>query len=251
MNKIRIAYKLTFSILGLATLLSCYIYNVVNGETIRNDYSGNYEIYTIDFLTTFTMLSNLFVLFWMLLAAIFYKKENDSKFLSYNCALTAGVYITVTFIIYNFVLVPLDTGFPSKPFDQYVTVVDHIITPIAFIIYLLILMPKKEAVNLNEFFLKRFWVIFCLILGYCILTMLRGELRFRSSGTTYVGEGYNLLYPYFFLNVHQTGPLGIPGYGWFMIAFIAIVGILIGFCYLYNWLNNIIIKKAFYQKMAG
>ncbi|AHI53246.1 Pr6Pr family membrane protein [Spiroplasma culicicola] len=234
-------YKWLFGLLSFATIVSYYIYNIVEGSEIKNVYSGSYETYTIDYFTTFTLLSNVLACSWFLTAAIKPKKEGSGLFLSYTSANSIATMITVTFLIYNFVLVPLDTGFPSHPVDQTNTIINHIITPIAFVIYAVVLMPNKSSINLNEFFIKRFWIQFTMVLGYCIFAMVRGELRYNS------GEEYqNILYPYFFLNIHAQGPLGIAGIGWFFIAFFGIIGLLIGFSYLYNYLSNLTVKSKFY-----
>ncbi|ARU92065.1 hypothetical protein SCLARK_001561 [Spiroplasma clarkii] len=133
MNKIRMAYKLTFAIWGLASILAAYLFKIIDGTEIKTTYLGNYEIFTIDFLSTFTILSNFLVLFWLLFAAIFYKKEGEAKLLSQTSGLIASVYISVTLVIYNFVLVPLDSAFPKDSFNQYVSIMNHVINPLAFV----------------------------------------------------------------------------------------------------------------------
>ncbi|AGR41155.1 Pr6Pr family membrane protein [Spiroplasma taiwanense] len=251
----QINYKLFFGFLSFITIFSCYLYKIIDGSEVINNYSGNYEIYTIDFFTTFTLLSNVFVQVWFLYAGFNHKNEGKTKFLSHTTANSLATMITVTFLVYNFVLVPIDTGFPKAHFDRYVTVVDHMITPIAFVIYVIFFMANKEKISLNQFFIKKFWTQFTLVLGYCIFAMLRGELRYGSNSDLYYKEENgevvrNIFYPYFFLDVHHQGPLGLSGAVWFIIAFVLIVSIMIAFSYLYNFLSNIMMSKNYYKKIS-
>ncbi|QEH61941.1 hypothetical protein SCHIN_v1c07460 [Spiroplasma chinense] len=242
-KKIRLIYKWVFGLLSAFSIIFYYIYNLVDGQVIATDYFNSYETYTIDYFTTFTLLSNVLVCVWFLVAAIDYKKEGQTKILSQTTANCVAVMITVTALIWNFILVPLDDAFPSKPIPQTANVINHIISPIAYVVYVLVLMPNKININLNDFFLKKFWIHFTLVISYCIYAMVRGEMRYHS-GPEYKG----ILYPYFFLNIHGDGLIGIPGVGWFFIAFFLILGIMIGFSYLYNWINNKVCKAKYYQK---
>ncbi|WP_339021674.1 hypothetical protein [Spiroplasma endosymbiont of Atherix ibis] len=245
----QLTYKYFFGLLSFFTIFSYYIWNIVTAKEINSTYSGNYEIYTIDYFTTFTLLSNVFVQAWFLYAAINHKNEGKTKLLSYTTANSISTMITVTLIVYNAILIPVQ-GFPTHPFSIFVTLIDHAIVPIAFILYVNLFMRNKEQVNLKQFFIKKFWIQFMMVLIYCIFAMIRGELRYNTSSDLYYKEVVrNLLYPYFFLDVHHTGPGGIPGYGWFFIAFFAITGLLVGFSFLYNFINNKVITKNFYQKI--
>ncbi|WP_338985659.1 Pr6Pr family membrane protein [Spiroplasma endosymbiont of Diplazon laetatorius] len=246
----QVTYKYFFGLLSFFTIFSYYIWNIVTAREVNGDYQGNYEIYTIDYFTTFTLLSNLLVQIWFIYAAINHKKEGRTKFLSNTTANALATIITVTLIVYNGILIPVE-GFPSHPFSIFVTLVDHAVVPVAFILYINLFMTNKEQVGLKEFFIKKFWIQFAMVLSYCLYAMVRGEFRYNSSGDYYYNakEGINLLYPYFFLDVHHVGPGGIPGYGWFFIAFFAILGMLVGFSFLYNFINNKVINKGFYQKL--
>ncbi|ASP28300.1 hypothetical protein SCORR_v1c05280 [Spiroplasma corruscae] len=244
----KLTYKYTFGILSCLSIYTYYFYKLISGHGI-SDYNGNYEIYTLDYFTTFTLISNIFCQVWLLLAAIRPNKEGDSKFLGYTTALNFAVMITITFIVYNGILVPLDTGFPTHPYDAFATVVNHIITPIAFVTYFLFFMRNKKKVELNTYFIKKFWILFVMVLTYCIFSLIKGEIRYQSHSELYTTpKGGNIWYPYFFLNIHNpNGPMGIPGAAWFVIAFILIVGVMIGFTYLYNYVNNQFIKTKFYK----
>ncbi|AHB36520.1 Pr6Pr family membrane protein [Spiroplasma apis] len=246
----QVSYKLFFGILSALTLYSYYLYNVIDGSEIKDTYYNNYEIYTIDYFTTFTLLSNVLVHVWLIYSGIKHKNEGKTKLLSYTTANALATMITITFLVYNCVLIPVN-GFPSSAFSVFTTLVDHAIVPVAFVIYVLFFMTGKQRVGYNEFFLKKFWIQFTLVLGYCIFAMVRGELRYANeSYYSYLnssGKVQNHLYPYFFLDVHHNGPMNLPGYVWFMIAFVGIIGIMIGFSYLYNFLSNSLIKKNYYR----
>ncbi|ELL44963.1 Pr6Pr family membrane protein [Spiroplasma melliferum] len=245
-------YKLFFAIVGLVILGWAFINGILNQNDIINHYNGDYTVYTLDFFTTFTCLSNLGILFWFLISGIRHHQENKNKIQSYPVALAAACYITITFIIYNCLLLPTQP-LPGSPIGWITTVIDHMTNPIAFVIYILFFMENKQEINLKQFFRKNFWKYLLVLLGYCAYAMIRGELR-RLSGNHFTWPGNepgiieNRWYPYFFLNIH-TPFLGIPGYVWFFIAFFAILGILIGSMYLYNYCNNKIIKTKFYQTL--
>ncbi|WP_342274880.1 Pr6Pr family membrane protein [Spiroplasma endosymbiont of Cantharis lateralis] len=247
--KFQLIYKYFFGLLSFFTIFSYYIWTIATAGEVNGDYQGNYEIYTIDYFTTFTLLSNVLVQFWFLYAAINHKNEGKTKMLSYTTANSLATMITVTLIVYNGILIPVE-GFPTHPFSIFVTLVDHAIIPVAFILYVNLFMSNKEKVNYKEFFIKKFWIQFTMVLIYCIYAMFRGELRF-NSGDYYFTENINLLYPYFFLDIHHVGPAGIPGIGWFFIAFFGIIGLLVGFSFLYNFINNKVMDKQYYKKING
>ncbi|AKX34174.1 hypothetical protein SLITO_v1c05260 [Spiroplasma litorale] len=260
LKNFKITYKYFFAILSCISIYTYYFYKLFSGHGL-DTYNNNYEIYTLDYFSTFTLISNILCQIWLLWAAITPKKEGNSKFtsrkkfvfLSHTTALTFSVMITITFIVYNFILVPIDTGFPTHSYDAFATIVNHIITPIAFVVYFLFLMDNKREIDLNRFFTRKFWIQFTILISYCIISLIKGELRYRSDSQLYnTPSGKNTWYPYFFLNLHNAnGPLGIPGYGWFIIAFILIIGVMIGFTYLYNFINNCIIKTKYYKKYIG
>ncbi|AUM62612.1 Pr6Pr family membrane protein [Spiroplasma monobiae] len=240
-----ITYKLFFGLLSFFTIFSYYIWNIISAHEVNGTYLGNYEIYTIDYFTTFTLLSNVIVQAWFLYAALNHKNEGKTKLLSYTAANSLATMITVTLIVYNALLIPVE-GFPSHPFSIFVTLIDHALVPIAFILYVNIFMKNKDKVSLKEFFIKKFWIQFVMVLSYCVFAMVRGELRI-NSGDYYLKQG--IVYPYFFLDVHHIGPGGLPGVVWFFMAFFAILGLLVGFSFLYNYINNKIIEKPYYQKL--
>ncbi|ALD66298.1 hypothetical protein [Spiroplasma cantharicola] len=247
--KFQLIYKYFFGLLSFFTIFSYYIWNIVTAGEVNGVYKGNYELYTIEYFTTFTLLSNVLVQFWFIYAAINYKQEGKTKILSHTTANSFATIITVTLIVYNGILIPVD-GFPSHPFSIFVTLIDHALVPLAFILYVNLFMSNKEKISLQNFFINKFWIQFVMVLSYCIFAMIRGELRF-NSGDYYFNESenVNLLYPYFFLDVHHVGPGGIPGIGWFFIAFFGIIGLLVGFSFLYNFINNKVIEKEYYKKI--
>ncbi|AXK50948.1 Pr6Pr family membrane protein [Spiroplasma alleghenense] len=233
----KICYKLVFGINGICILLWGYISGMLNTEMITNQYHGNYQLYTEEFITTYTFLSNILVLTWLIFSGVFHKWENKNKYQSQNFALAISCYISVTFIVYNFVLIPVE-GWPSSASDQAITIFDHMINPIVMVCYLVFLMDGKQKVGVKKEFLTKFVWIWAGTLGYCVFAMLRGELRI-NSGDYFKG----MEYPYFFLNVHSG--LGVV---WFIMAFISISGMLVGFSMLYNFASNKMIEKEYYKK---
>ncbi|AHI53591.1 hypothetical protein SSABA_v1c01790 [Spiroplasma sabaudiense Ar-1343] len=236
----KISYKLIFGINGFCILLWAYISGMLNLDYITNTYNGNYQLYTEEFITTYTFLSNILVITWLIYSGIFHKNENKNRFQSQGYALAISTYISVTFIVYNFVLIPVE-GWPSSASDQATTIIDHMVNPIVMVVYFVFFMENKTHVSLKEIMKNKFIYIWMGTLAYCIFAMVRGELRFAS------GEYFkDLLYPYFFLNIHAH--LGVV---WFVMAFIGISGMLLGFSVLYTFASNRMIKKPYYQKMAS
>ncbi|PPE06281.1 Pr6Pr family membrane protein [Mesoplasma corruscae] len=238
MTKFKISYKLFFGLLSFTVMIAYYVWGIFNNNDIIDVYNGNYETFTIDYFTTFTLLSNVLVHAWLIAAGINYKQEGKSKLLGHTTANTLATLITLTFIIYNFVLIPVQ-GFPTQTFSWITSIINHVITPIIFVIYVNFMMENKEIVIKKEYILKKFWIPFTMTLAYCLFAMFRGELRLKSGYTE------SILYPYFFLNVHKVGPMGIPGYGWFAIAFVLVVVILFSFSFLYNCINNKMVTRKF------
>ncbi|WP_338972751.1 Pr6Pr family membrane protein [Spiroplasma endosymbiont of Panorpa germanica] len=236
----KICYKLIFGINGICILLWGYISGMLNTEMIQNSYRGDYQYFTEEFITTYTFLSNILVLTWLIYSGIFHSRENKNKYQSQGFATAISCYISVTFIVYNFVLIPVE-GWPSSAADQAITIIDHMVNPIVMVVYLVFLMENKTKINLKEFFIKKFIWVWAGTLAYCVFAMLRGELRVNSDPNF---EGR--YYPYFFLDVHSG--LGVL---WFLMAFVSITGMLIGFSFLYNYASNQMIEKDYYKAWSG
>ncbi|QGS52034.1 Pr6Pr family membrane protein [Spiroplasma tabanidicola] len=256
-EKILLAYKIFFSLMSMIVIYGFYIFKLVDQTELSQKFSGNFEMMSMEYFTTFTLLSNVFCQVWFLIAAIQWKKEGLTKATNYTTATSLATLITVTLVVYNAVLIPV-AGFPKEAFAAFSSIYSHVIMPIAFVVYVLFLIPRKEEVGLKQFFLKKFWIQFLVIFLYCVFALVRGELRYQSMQNTdpnnniYTfsdenGNIKNYIYPYFFLDLHSKGLAGIPAYGIFVITFSGVLGFMIGISFLYNYSSNLIIKKSYYQ----
>ncbi|QBQ07764.1 hypothetical protein SGLAD_v1c05650 [Spiroplasma gladiatoris] len=257
-EKILFSYKMVFIILSFLSIYGYWIWRLIDKADLNNKYHGSIELLTIEHFTTFTLLSNVFCQVWFIIAAIQYKREGLTKATSYTTASTLLTCITVTMLVYNAVLIPI-SGFPTGVIPQLSNIYNHVFMPIGFIVYVLFLMPRKKEVELNQFFLKKFYIQFLIIFIYCIFALIRGELRYQSENNGIYkyyemvnGElkEKNFFYPYFFLNVHdKKGVGGIPGIAIFFMTFVGILGLMIGLSYLYNFSSNLIIQKNYYKNL--
>lgn len=135
-------YKLFFAIVGLAILGWAFINGILNKNDIMNRYNGDYNVYTLDFFTTFTCLSNLGILFWFLISGIRHHQENKNKIQSYPVALAATCYIIITFIIYNCLLLPTQS-LPGGAIGWITTVIDRPYNKSNWICYLHLIFYGK------------------------------------------------------------------------------------------------------------
>ncbi|AOG60590.1 hypothetical protein SHELI_v1c06390 [Spiroplasma helicoides] len=248
-------YKILFAVLSIIAVYGQWVYKLIDNSNYGSDtqlmYHGNNELATIEHFTTFTLLSNIFCQVWFINASINCKKEGLTKGTSYTSAMTLSILITITCLVYNLVLTPV-SGFPKDIVGVLCSIMNHIIMPIAFVCYVIFLMPRKRKVNLNLFFTKKFWIPFTIILSYCVMAMAKGELRWSSMDRSiyeYVdslGKNKDIYYPYFFLNIHKD-QFGLPGYAIFILTFFGVFGLMVGITYLYNYANNKIVEKKYYQ----
>ncbi|WP_368487010.1 DUF1600 domain-containing protein [Spiroplasma sp. DGKH1] len=169
------SYKLLFAIIGISILIWNLIGGYFDNYTINIVYKGDYNDYTINFFSTFTGWSNIMLLVWFLYAGICHQLENKRKLLSYPVALTVGLYITITFIIYNCLLVPTQ-GFPSDPRNVITTIFDHIINPLVFVIYVICFFENKQPVKSTVLLKKYLAKIIGFLLIYCFYAIVRGGI---------------------------------------------------------------------------
>ncbi len=66
----------------------------------------NYAVYTIWWISFFTTQSNFLVIIWFVIAIIYHRQKGIIKPLKKYFSLSVAVYINVTCLIYNFVLLP-------------------------------------------------------------------------------------------------------------------------------------------------
>lgn len=148
---------------------------------IQNRVTGVGET-VIRYFSFFTILTNILVA--LAFTAAFLNKEGAKKsFFVQSKTLTAiAVYITIVGIIYNTVLrfIWVPTGW-----DMVANELLHLIIPVAFIIFWLLFVPKKniEWKNILP------WLIYPLV--YLIYTLIRGS--------------FANWYPYPFIDVAKIG----------------------------------------------
>lgn len=231
-------FKLFFGLFLTATLLYTWLDSLINGITLTDAEKAsapNWEWYiqdkgdyTLNFLSYFTIQTNIFVALWFVLSAIFHNKEGkkSSKWFGPYVALGVTTFITITGVIYNTMLLPTQLGRTGFHF-WYTTVVEHMVSPIVMIVYFLAFMNKEKGSVLETkgFLKEKLWLFYLYPIIWLVVMLIRGEFRYQA------GKAY--AYQYFFINVHETS-YGLPGWAWLIIAFVIIVLIIVGFTSLYN-----------------
>lgn len=212
-------YKISFALLGSLTCIIPWLINLFNPAIFdKGDYTFNYFSY-------FTTQSNIFVWLWFYIAAFKIDKEGKIKSLSYNLTLIITVYISVTFIIYNLVLLPIN---PPKNAEHWIrSVIEHLICPIGMVIYFIFFYEANKVTNNNTYWKKEVWKLYPYLIGYATFMIIRGEFRYRIDKPD--------PYPYFFLNIHQK-TLDLPGAIWLIIVLLIVSSLLFSLGTGYNTL---------------
>ncbi|AGM26341.1 hypothetical protein SSYRP_v1c07510 [Spiroplasma syrphidicola EA-1] len=259
----RFWFKIAAIFIGLFAILGEYINGMVNisnvwripeGSTDKvyvwalYDAQGNlhwdYAGYTVFFLSFFTIQTNILVVLWFIFAAIWHTKEGVHKFLKPYFSLAVAVYISITCIVYNLVLLPVGIansgsgkGSALSAFSWVIQTFLHFIVPMLCIIYVIFFLKKDNLVS-NKQFIKKYYgnyVIYVVVYG--VYAIIRGLLREFS------GKLVSTAYPYFFLQVTAPKILGLPGYAWFIIVVFVLLAMILGFATLYNFAFNRLNKK--------
>lgn len=234
----RFYFKLFFGLFFLAVLLYHWLNPIINGIYLTDEQKAearNWEWfiqdkgdYTLNFLSYFTIQTNIMVALWLILSALFHDQEGKqtSKWFNNYMALAVTTYITITFVVFNTMLLPRllnRVGF----FFWFTLIIEHILVPIVMIVYYLFFMKKeKTTVLATKAYLNKYLIVYYFYpLFWLIIMLIRGEFRYHA--------GKAIPYQYFFINVHSA-TYGLPGWLWLIIAMF-IVGILIfGISTLFN-----------------
>ncbi|AVP49156.1 Pr6Pr family membrane protein [Williamsoniiplasma luminosum] len=191
---------------------------------------ANFGDSTIQTFSYFTTLSNIAVGVWLLLAA--FKPQNEGKkgFLSYGMTLVVTTYITITMLIYNGMLLPqmLASGRNLTPVGWLESVVEHMVMPLAFILYICFFFKSEVCYTKKQFMKKEWWKQLLVLAIYAIYIMVRGEMRYQG------GKPKSTQYPYFFMDIHADNMMGMPGWAWLIIAMIFVIAICLGFSMIYH-----------------
>jgi len=236
----RFYFKMGFGIFFTMTLLYAWLSPLINGINLIGDpnppaVNGNWFIhdkgdFSFNLLSFFTIETNIFVALWLICAAIFHEREGkaDSKWFGQYMALAITTLIAITGIVYNTMLLPVIT--PVGFYGWFTNIVFHMVCPPVMVIYFLFLMKREKTTVLTTqlFWRKHLWKYFIYPISWSIVMLIRGEFRYEA--------GKAWAYQYFFINLHKTS-FGIPGTGWFVIAFIFISGIIFGVSTLFNWIT--------------
>ena len=249
-DKLKIFYKLFFSLLVFGFVLSGWIINLnslhANQDIYMQKHNNKASYFLIDgytntafYFSFFTIQTNIFCLSFMFLAAIFHKKEDKIWFLKNKIALMITIYITITFLIFNTMLLPLviAQNLFTNAYQWIDTIVMHVICPISFIYFYLRLFNREQKINKNYLYKKQIpmtviyplvWFIFNMLKSILISSTVKNSIVLKNKLD--LKQSY---YQYFFMNL--TGKtFGAPNYIWFFIALIFILSIIIGLSYLYN-----------------
>lgn len=194
--------------------------------------SAGYGEYTIANFSFFTILSNIAVGLWFLVAAFKPLKEGKKGLIGYEPSLMVTTAITVTMLIWLTALMPGNVmgGKDITWFRWFAGITQHVVFPLLLIFYICLFWKPDHIFKNKEYMKKGWWKIVALILIYGVYILIRGELRYQGD------KPHDTQYPYFFLRIHDAKLPGLPGPGWmwFLIIVAVIIGICLGFSIAYN-----------------
>ena len=170
-NWYKFSYKMFFSLLSLGVLLAGWIQGIIDLSQIQNDvisksthldyYNIDANTYTLNYFITFTVQSNLLCIAFFLLASMFPRKEGQWQVISQKIGLPVAIYITITGIIFNSMLLPVAVakGEMNGAFPWFETQVMHTVLPIAFVVYIICFLENPKKLYLSIFIKKLFGFI--------------------------------------------------------------------------------------------
>ena len=194
-------YRLIFCILEWTSLIIMIVMTFI---------SFNGSLYS-----TFTFQSNLLVALWLTITLIFYKRDDKPKLLNPGVRGAITLYITVTFLVYAFILAPSSDS-PPQGINLFTTLMVHYLIPIAMIIDWLI----TEANNQYKWTYLLYWMIYPV--AYLVYSLILGAFN---------------IYIYGFFDVTKIGILGLL----FVIIGLTFLFLLLG-C-LYIFINRKLLNK--------
>ena len=220
---IQIAYLLITCIIGvIGTLLSV-------GAFSRR--------FKWDFYVYFTNLSNYFCLIILFIELIKALINKNNEFVSPTPKLKfiGMMSIILTFVVFNFILGP---GRSLKENLKFESLSFHVIMPILFVGDYFIFYDKQK--------MKLSYPILGLVFpaGYLVFIIIHAAiLNFDTSILSL--NGYSpLIYPYFFINFEQNGPIGVLKYAILIVCAMLVVG------YLFYGIDKISFNKKGDRSMA-
>lgn len=193
----------------------------------------NYGGFIIAHFSYFTVLSNLAVGVWFLLATFKANKEGKAGYIGYRPTIILTTFITITMLIWLGLLMPtnLANGQKMSAVDWFYGLTEHALFPLLFICYVVTTFKTDSTLMNSKSYMKKEWknIIFILLIygAYCLI---RGEIRYQGNQPTATQ------YPYFFFQIHDGKVNGLPGVAWFVIALLLIAIISVIFSSSYNLL---------------
>lgn len=155
----------------------------------------------LDYLSYYTIQTNLLVVIWLIIAIIYWKRERGHPILRPKIKGAFTLYISATFIIYAVLLAGL---WEPEGADLYLSSISHYIAPIAFMIDWL-LFEKRQTYQWKYAFQ---WLVYPL--GYLGYSLVYGRITGRY------------LYP--FLNVPVLGWGGLTIRVAILVVFFIVLG---------------------------
>ncbi|WP_425380854.1 Pr6Pr family membrane protein [Spiroplasma endosymbiont of Polydrusus pterygomalis] len=253
-------YKVTIVILSIFGLLTDYFWNIFHldkvvssDETNNNIYPWavydktgtishwNYAGYTMSWFSFFTTQTNILVLIWFLIAIKNHLQEEKSNILQSYFSLATAVYITITCLIFNFLLLPmslLNTNIVLNVWQWIAQLLLHTFIPILTVVYIIVFAKHAQLISTKLVYKKKIGLFFIYPIIYLIYGVGKGLL------CEYSGMDVNTAYQYFFLQVTNPNILGLPGIVWLIIISILICGIIFLFTGLYNFAYLVIAKYS-------
>ncbi len=159
----------------------------------------------VQLFSYYTMQSNLFVvLLWGLML-----RKNHRKTSTFNTLhFIATVGITITFLVYHFLLVPvlidLDINYPLYTLNDLFV---HYITPWLMIIDYVLLTPK------NRLRITRLFSVVVFPIAYMFYV-----IGYQSLGGRYIIDETVSRFPYFFMDIDQYGVLTVTLYSLLILS---------------------------------
>ncbi|QHX36732.1 Pr6Pr family membrane protein [Spiroplasma sp. BIUS-1] len=207
-----------------------------SGET-GIDYAG----YLGNFFSYFTIQTNILVAIWFFAAAFSHKQEGLNFITKSKISYAVATYITITCLIYNFLLLPTTLSMSKTGMDALTWThqqILHTVVPILMVLYVCFFIKRDKTPTTKVFIKNNWWIYMIYPLLYGVFALIRGEMRYISD------KPVSTQYPYFFLNIHLNGKYGpddypipglsIPGWAWFLIAMSLVTFIAIGFSAIFN-----------------
>lgn len=224
------------------------ISSAVHKNNVFNYYYTDGNTYSMYYFAFFTIQSNLLCVLYFWGLSIWPWLEGKKKIFSHNMNLAIAVYITVTFIVYNLVLLPVAQ--PTNAWGWIFTAWAHMLQPILFVLYFLLYSPVSKPTTYWRTSFRVFPKVLIYPLAWLAFTIIRG---FLIKWKNFIAFHYHLpngfqYFSYFFLDL-TSYEYGIPGWVWFIISFIVLFWIFFGLTMLYNYLTN---KRYYrYQRLVS